>query len=168
VSVGFSFVTQGTRHAELTLQEIGGRALNARPAFEEIYLTALDIIDENFDTEGGRGGQEQWAALTLSTIIWKQKRGLDPRILRATGELHESMTTYRHPLQYSRIERSKIVLAPRLLRGKLHQKGYGVPYAHGFSGFGVSEVPARPFVRFTDSDAKAFAREILRFVARGT
>jgi hypothetical protein len=77
------------------------------------------------------------------------------------------MTTYRHPLQTARIERDKIVFMPRTIKGKAHQKGYkiGIKAFKGDRPF--TDVPARPFVRFTQEDGQAFAREILRYVARG-
>lgn len=156
----FKIITRGTVEAAMMLEGLGNRTLNMRPAFEQIYLTALDIIDETFDTEGARDGQEKWARLKLATVVWKAKQKLDPRILRAGGHqgatLHEAMTTFRHPDQYVRIERTKIVLAPKMLRGKVHQKGRR-----------DGSIPARPFVRFSERDQQAFAREILRWVARG-
>jgi phage gpG-like protein len=159
----FKIVTQGASHAASVIEHMGERAANPRPALEEIYLTALDIIDENFEAEGARGGHARWADNLLTTLIWKARKGYDPRILRATGELKESMTTFRHPEQYSRIERYKIVLSSRLLRGKLHQRGYGVVQKGG----GRTAVPARPYIRFTQGDARAFAREIARFLTKG-
>jgi phage gpG-like protein len=153
VPVDFYFVTQGERHAASVIESMGVQAANLRPALEEIYLTALDIIDETFDKEGERGGFPHWEMVAWQTSQEKARKGQDPRILRATGLLHESMTQYRHPLQYSRIERYKIVLSSRLVRGVVHQRG-------------SATVPARPYVRFTETDAAAFAREILRHITK--
>lgn len=145
------------------IEGLGRNARNPRAALEEIYLTVLDIIGETFEAQGARGGFPRWARLQLSTVVDKATRGADPRILFDSSELFESMTTYRHPLQQVRIDNSGITLAPRLARGRIHQKG-----AKGLGTRGQAELPARPFIRFTESDRQAFAREILRHLVKHT
>ncbi len=149
----FRVVTQGTRLIRLKLVRMTERAEHAKPAMNEIYLTILDIIDETFEKEGARSGLPRWAADTVRWEVKKIKLGLDPRILRATGELHESMTTYRHPLQYVRVENAKVVINSKLMRGKVAQKGYA-----------KGGIPARPYVRFTKMDSHAFGREVMRYI----
>lgn len=155
----FHVVTYGVKQAEQHLEQIASRTVNARPAFEEIYLTILDIEHEAFDNEGARSGFSKWTKLTINTIIHKAKKSLSSHILQESERLYGAMTTYRSPDAYVRIEKDKIVFAPKLPYGRIHQKG-GI--TGGFTAGSV--VPARPYVRFSQTDANAFGREIMRHV----
>jgi phage gpG-like protein len=156
----FRIVVFGDKHAASRLEGIAANAANTRPAMEEIYLTILDIEEEAFDNEGARSGFTRWHKLALATVVYKVKRHLSPAILEETGRLRTAMTTFRHPDQYSRIERDKIVFSPRLPSipyGRIHQFG-GVA--------GGSLIPARPYIRFSETDKQAFGRELLRHVMK--
>jgi len=162
----FVISVQGIREVDYMFKGIGARANACQPVMESIYIDILEVVRENFDTEGGRTGSP-WMPVTLTTQIWKARHGYDPRILHATGELREAMSTFRHPLQYSRIEAFKIVIQSKLLRGKLHQVGYSIPH-HGFAGgSGFTKVDARPYLRFREDDRKRFAQKILVWITRG-
>jgi len=148
----FKIVTYGEEKAAINFEQMGLRAFNARPAFERIYLRMLDIEQEIFEREGNRG-QAPWEILTLTWLSEKVEQGLDPRILHATGRLRRSMTTFRSPDQYTRIERSKIVFASKRAYAITHQKGWP-----------SSGIPQRRFVHFTKIDQREFAIEILNHI----
>jgi hypothetical protein len=160
----FRIVTFGAKQAAATLTNIGERAVNARPAFEQIYLTVLDIVDEIFDKEGERGGQEPWLPLTPGHLRWKQKHHKDLRILRMDGDLHASVTKFKHPQQFSRIAKDHIVFKSTVPFSDVHfhgqkKKGVGsrTPGTEAFH----RGVPKRQFIFFTEADRRAFAKEIL-------
>lgn len=58
---------------------------------EQTVLAFSDAISDNFEAEGGPGGQ--WAPLQESTKRRKAALGLDDRILRATGSLEAGATS---------------------------------------------------------------------------
>jgi phage gpG-like protein len=149
----FTIVSTGTEVAASFIEGMGTRAAAPRPALEEIYATVLDIIGETFDDEGARGGFPKWADDTEQWIYEKARHGGDSRILRDTGELFHDATSFRSSGMYTRIERDRIILTPRTVKGKVAQVGT-TDGSH----------PARPFIRFTYDDQQAFAREILRHI----
>lgn len=168
----FRIVTQGVREVQYMFKGIGRRAEDCRPVMEDIYRDALDVIDANFETESARG--EPWMPLTFTTKIWRARMGYHGGILQATGELRHSMTTAHHPLQYSRVERFKVVISSRTIKGRAHQHGYRQAI-HGFLGIAqavttptMQNVPARRYVAFTEIDRKRYARKILFWITRGT
>ncbi len=150
-------VVQGADIAERHIMEAAHDAADIRIPLAEIYLTILDIIDEMFDREGERQGHPRWTADKIAQVVYKAKHDppLNPHILQATSALKIAMTTYRHPMQFVRIEKTKIVISSKMLRGKVHQ--VGSPSAH---------IPARPYIMVSESDSNMMAREILRHVTR--
>lgn len=153
MALAFRISVSGVHHAASFLEGMAENARNPRAALEEIYLTFLDIVGETFDASGARGGFPVWKSLQLDTVVRKVKLGLDPRILRATGAMHEALTSYRSPEVSVRIDRYGITFNPRMLRARVAQTGGG-------------RVPARPWVRLTESDRKAFSREIARHLVK--
>jgi len=177
----FRITVYGEKHAEIALLSLGEKARYMRPALEEIYLTVLDIVEETFDREGARGGFPKWDPITIAWEKRKHKVRPGMPILVFDSELKASVTQYRHPQQFLRIDQTKIVFASRLKRGKWHQKGWqqkskGFTLGSNVSFGGSSQrrtragkvkVPARPFIRFSESDRNAFGREIMRHVISG-
>jgi phage gpG-like protein len=143
--------------AAIDLRSLGTRALRARPAMEEIYLTVLDIVEEQFETQGRRGGEE-WTPIDDVWLARKLREGRDPRILHSTGHLRASVTQYRHRSQYVRIEDHKIVFRSQTPYADVHQ--------FGGARFGRPDIPKRQFVKFLKRDQQAFAKEILKHVTK--
>lgn len=168
----FRITVYGEKHAEIALLSLGENARYMRPALEEIYLTVLDIVEETFDREGARGGAKKWDPITVAYEKWKFQRRPGKPILVFDEELKASVTQYRHPQQFLRIDQTKIVFASKLKRGQWHQKGWR-PSVKFRSAKNVGaaksagKVGIRPFVRFTAEDRNAFGREILRHVTSG-
>jgi len=176
----------GEKHAARVLEGIGDRAMNARPAMEEIYLTMLDIEEETFEKEGARGGFPRWVPNAFATIEWKARHKYHPAILRATDKLRTAMTTFHHPDQIVRISGIQIQFQPKLTTipyGRIQQKGGRTKVTTGKGPGGkvtagrdkrgrqrflrtYVKIPARPYVRFTESDADAFSKEVMRHLMR--
>lgn len=162
----FRIVVFGAHAAKEYIEGLGTQAANARPAFEEIYMTILDIEQEAFERQGARDGFPRWAPLAPATILWKIKRKLRPEILRATDRMMKAFTTYRSPDMVTRIEKDKIVFTPKssaIPYARVHQEGYVDENSRRGS---YGELPPRPPVRFSKSDQAAFAREIVRHITR--
>lgn len=161
--MGFRVVVYGMDALQLHFSEAVNRTYDMRAAFEEIYLTALDIIDENFDTRGARGGNKPWEMLSFQYIKYKAREypGHATDILEAAGDLRRSITTPNHPNQYKRVERDKVVFSSLVESidgyryGKVHQRGSK-----------KANIPARPYIRFTEADATAFGKEIKAHVMK--
>lgn len=72
------------------IQEIFG---DLRPLFRRFRRTILNIIDDNFDTEGTASG-EKWQELSEKYNIQKIKKyGMGKKILEASGSLRKSFTS---------------------------------------------------------------------------
>jgi hypothetical protein len=83
---GIEIETHGANVAAAHLTEMGVRAADVRPA--KPALDAIFAGDERarFDLDG-----PGWAALSDVTDQLKAQAGLDPRIMRATGVLYNSL-----------------------------------------------------------------------------
>ena len=68
------------------------RSEDMRPAFRKIHESFIGVEKYQFSSEGGLSGK--WAPLAPSTVDYKAKHGLDPRILQATHRLRDSLTTF--------------------------------------------------------------------------
>jgi len=66
------------------------RAVDARPAFRQVVGILRDAVADNFRTRGVAGGS-RWRDLAPATRARKRRQGHDPRILRATGRLYNSL-----------------------------------------------------------------------------
>lgn len=153
----FTIVSSGALRAAWRIQGLARQAANVRPAMEEIYMMILDIEEEIFQSQGTRGGREGWTPLSLG---WQRKKFSDESIghvgiLEYTGLLRDTVTRWRHPMQYTRIERSKIVFRSQRPFADLHQKGKG-------------GMPQRQWIYFTKQDAMNFAQEIKDHIMQRT
>lgn len=151
--VDFRISIYGEKRAASVIEDIGEQAVNLRPAFEEIYLTALDIEQELFEKEGARGGWPRWTRLSFRQLQYKVRRGLSPEILRMTDKLLGAMTQFKSPEAFVRFDKNGFTWKPKDPAYKFHMTG-------------TYKMPSRPFVRFTEQDRTAFAREIGRHLMR--
>jgi phage gpG-like protein len=147
----FTIVSTGALRAAFRIRGLGEQAANCRPAMEEIYMMILEIEDEIFESGGARGGRQEWHPLSHDWLTSKWNRGKNVFVLQEDGTLRDSVTRWRHPLQYTRIERSKIVFRSQRPFADLHQKGEG-------------GMPKREFIYFTKLDAERFAQQIKQHV----
>jgi hypothetical protein len=107
---------------ERELLRFSRAAENMRPAGEEFMDYMRGVEREQFNTQGasGSGG---WAPLKRATVAQKAKRGLDSRILRATDNLFESLTSRGHPDHIEKISADEWFFATRDKKARFHQKG---------------------------------------------
>ncbi len=106
-------------------------------ALEGVAVLLRRVIEEQFDTQGGRSGG--WAALADSTVTEKARLGQDPRILIATGRLKESLTRKFDPDHVETLSRDSLVLGTTVTYGIYHQTG-------------TSRMPRRPPLALSDMD----------------
>jgi phage gpG-like protein len=134
MALRFSFEAYGDRLVSREILDMGDRALDARPAFRLIVDDFRTFEAERFDSEG----DGTWKPLQPQTIAEKARKGLDPRILHATGRLRLSLTKKGAPGSYSRVYPNFMLF------------GSTVPYAH-FLQTGTRRMPARKPLGFTEA-----------------
>ena len=129
------------------------RARDMSPVLERIGDEWLDIIEEQFSTEGARGGTP-WRALSRET---KFRRGSAHPILIDTGDLLLETTDPSN----IRVTDDEVTLdLGREVVARSHQYGFQNQKAN-------RSVPARPIVAFTEFDVKRWRAEINDFLVNG-
>ena len=107
-----------------------------------IYL--LNLIDENFETQGQSSG-EKWQELSDSWKEYRKKINKQGNsILEFNGDLRRSML--------SQIKKDSLTIGSPLVYSAVHQFGYD-----------EKNIPARPFFRFTDENIMDLQAEIHYF-----
>jgi hypothetical protein len=145
---------EGMREAVSRIDHVGDRARRAEPALgARQTLRDLQASEERrFAT--GRG----WKRLTPRWAAEKRRRGLDPRILRATGRLYGALThggagvtfhAYRNELRWG--------ITPG--RGDLH---YAQPLAKG-----AGRLPKRRMVVIDREARDRISVRVERYIAYG-
>lgn len=103
------------------LEGLSARAVDPRPAFEEIHRQFLATEKGIFASKGGG----KWAPLTARYLARKTRAGFDPRIERRTGHLAAALTTGRGPGAVSEISVSEAVFGTSLKEAIFAQRGSG-------------------------------------------
>lgn len=130
------------------------RARDMSPVLNHIADMWADIIDEQFATEGKRGGTP-WAQLARETYL---KRGSKHPILIHTGDLFEAMG--RDNIHVSDDEVTIHWPMGEEVKGAAHQSGY-------FNVLANRRVPARPTVAFNPNDRRKFREQITDYLVNG-
>jgi len=137
---------------EEKIKYMGRKGRAPRPAMLQISGKMVLAVDQRFQSQGRRGGGS-WRKLSEDWLFAKLARGLDPRILFATGELHRSLVRINHPNNKLRITGTSI------------EYGSTLPYANTqMFGDPARNIPARPYIRFTAADRREWANILLRYV----
>lgn len=143
--------THGVDRCVMDFEDVAMRADMPFPALEEVIGTMREIEKVVFSSQGRRGGGS-WAQLQPATVARKARLGLDPRILRATQRLYDAMTDRNSDDQDFTMTPTGFVWM------------ITVPYAGvQQSGGGKSNLPARPYLRFSSNDRREFARIIAKY-----
>lgn len=113
----------GDVQLDRTLARFQARAVDARPAFEQISESFLRAERKQFASQGeyGSGG---WRPLSPSYAAWKAKHYPGKGILVRTGELQKSLT---EGPQVKVIEPHLMIIGSAVDHGYYHQRGDGVP-----------------------------------------
>lgn len=92
-----------------------------RPAFDVIHDQFLAIERRQFSTQGRFSGG--WRPLKSSTIIGKERAGLDPRILHATLRLRRSLTQRQDADHVYETTSDSMRITTRVPYAAFHQRG---------------------------------------------
>lgn len=131
------------------------RARNMRPVLEEIGEAWADIIEDQFASEGARGGR-RWDKLKLSTIF---QRGSAHPILVNSSDMLIEMTD---PSNFRATDESVYLSLPPEIEERASAHQYG--FMNSLTG---TYVPARPIIQFTDLDVRYFRDKISDYLVRG-
>jgi Phage virion morphogenesis family len=143
----FEFEAEGDKLVSRELLDMGDRALDARPAFRLIADDFREFEAARFDSRG----EGTWVPLAPATIREKAERGLDPRVLHATGQLRASLTKKGAKGSYSRIFPSFMLF------------GSTVPYAK-YLQTGTRFMPPRKPLGFTEPQKITVLKRLQRHV----
>jgi phage gpG-like protein len=115
-------------------------------ALEVVAVRLREAAEKQFDSEGSyaSGG---WAPLAAGTVAEKARKGLDPRILHATGALEQSLVTKFDPNHVERLSADTLTFGSTVPYGGYHQTGTG-------------RMPKRPPVALTEVDKIALIKEM--------
>lgn len=130
------------------------RARDMSPVLHKIGLKWVGWIEEQFATEGARGG-EKWRRLERSTVL---RRGSAHPILIDSANLLLDLTDPEH------INVSDDTLTLDLPE---HSDFIGGLHEHGFPHSRGAPVPARPPIVFTPLDRAEMRRDISDYLANG-
>jgi phage gpG-like protein len=145
---------------------------DASAAFAEIAGLLSEATRENFDTRGVSGGS-RWQDLAPATVARKARRGLDPRILRATGRLYASLVGGEGSTGRARGLGGRFIsgagdhieeITPSSLKW-----GSSVPYGVFHQSSAPRRViPYRPPVRLNESQRRSVAKALQRAFVEDT
>lgn len=113
-SVQFRLI--GNKEVRDDLRARRARGESLRPLLTDWADFVLKVEQQQFRT--GKG----WRRLKASTRRWKERRGLDPRILVATGRLEKSLTSRAHPQHIRIIDRDGAFAGTRVFYARFHKK----------------------------------------------
>jgi phage virion morphogenesis protein len=129
---------------------------DASPAFEDIADYIMDITRAQFESQGRRAGGS-WKQLTQKWLKFKLSRSYDPRILHLSHRLRDSVTFKGAAGQILEIGATELNFGSNLAWAKVHQYGYP-----------PRNIPARPFLKFRETDRRNIRNMIRDHIMQGT
>ena len=151
----FDFEVDGDVQVSRKLLRLGEYAGDATPVFDSMADDIIKLTKRQFDTQGssGSGG---WDQLKPETIRRKanHKPPLDPRILRATGALFNSLTSRGGSNQILETKKDSLTFGTKLPYSGVHQRGGG-------------SVPQRRPVEFSKRDRNGLVKSLQRYIMTG-
>lgn len=97
--------------ASRELRERAARAQDVKPALRRIVVYLYGAEEAQFASRGARSG-DPWKTVRPATRRIKRQQRLDPRPMRGTGELQESLTR-RGPMQRRIVRKTSLRLGTR-------------------------------------------------------
>ncbi len=143
----------GEKQVSRELLRVSDAVQDARPAFRKIADDLVQAGRRQFDTQGGHASG-RWAPLKPETVRAKASKGHDPRILRATEALMNSLSRRGGPGQKLQITPGLLVFGSDVDYGRYHQSG-------------TSRMPQRRPLELTAVDRRGVMRRLQRFVMTG-
>jgi phage gpG-like protein len=128
-------------------------AMDMRPAFHKLHESFIGAEKYQFNTQGG---SERWAPLAASTIAYKARHGLDPRILHATLRLRKSLTTFEGEDHIFEITEDEMLVGSRTPYGIFHQ-----------SRQPRTRLPRRPPVNLTETLKRRWIKYLQTYLMTG-
>lgn len=150
MALRFEFEAYGDRLVSREILDIGGRGVDARPAFSAIADDLLGSEKRRFNSRGFG----TWTPLAPSTLEAKARQGLDPRVLHATDALRDSLTIRG-------AEHQQLIIQPQFM-----VLGTTLDYA-GYLQTGTRKMPARKPLGFPVGQRRKAVKRIQRFVVTG-
>lgn len=144
--VEISVLLFGDEQLSFKLNNIGNRASHLQPAMEWARDEIIDIVEQQFETEGARSGHK-WQKLAFATI---KARGSAHPILIHFGDLFDELIS---PARYFVSDDSI----------EYHGGWASDEYGH-FHQTGTGKMPARPPFEFTDHDEQHLTHGVNRFI----
>lgn len=133
------------------LEQLGDKASDMKPAFWAVLRSVLvPRLRARFSGSG-------WEPLSESTVEWKNRRNLDPRIMRATGALESALTASGKAsgrLQTVGKSTVRVGAGKKLFYARFHQ-------------FGTDKMPKRELFGWEQSDRSRALRILDSYLFRG-
>lgn len=148
-----SITVTGEEKVARRIMRVGDRGYDMRPVLELISDDWDRIADDQFETEGRRGGR-RWHGLSDARIKQKAAKNLDPRILHATLVLRRSMTKRGAKGSIRRIGPHDLLRGTSIFYAQYHHEG-------------TARLPIRPIYVFKHSDRAAWHDVMTDFVISG-
>lgn len=122
-----------------------------RPAWLYVAPALRTAIQQQFESEGGHGGQG-WAPLNPRYAAWKEAQHSGQPLLVISGRMRGSLVGTTPDTIYE--------ARPLSLR-----LGTRVPYA-SFHQRGTRKMPARPIIQLSEADKRGIDRALLFYLSR--
>jgi len=139
----------GDKQLQRGLSRFGKDVKDLKEPFREIVKDFHQIMEEQFDTEGGYGSGG-WKPLTPATTDQKARYGFPSSILVRTGLLKESLLG-GNPWSIESVKPLELKLGTKVPYSIYHQKGGG-------------RLPERPIIQLTDGDKTRWMKIIHKYL----
>jgi len=136
---GFEFIEESLTETSLGVED-------ATAIMDNVADDMMTDIYQLFQSQGRRGGGS-WAPLSEKYQIAKLEAGYDVRILFRKHDLVRAATVRGAPDQTLEVDESSVYLTVDLDYAEYHMTGTG-------------RMPARPWIKFTESDKRHWAQMI--------
>lgn len=146
--------TFGEKQFSREILRVGRNAGDMKPAFDKVHDLFLEVEEKQFSSQGGAysGG---WKPLAPSTVSYKARAGLDPRILHATLRLRGSLTQETHPDHVYRASADEMFVGTRVPYAGVHQNPVSSP------------LPRRRPIQFDDAVRSDILKILQRHLVEG-
>lgn len=117
----FEITMQGEKLVRTQFTRMANAADHSRPAFNNVVDYLFKINEQQFESQGRRGGGS-WRKLTTKWAQRKQRQGQDIRILHQSHTLRRSVTRRRARGQILEFTPTSVTLGTRLPYAGRHQR----------------------------------------------